>query len=103
LKKERAGNDQILSEVLVTLSLQNQTAELNEGRGLGWEVWKMDRDDLMGHVGFTGTGLWLAPHYDFYCIALTNHVHLNRDERSAQAIRAIHRNVLHLVGAAFTG
>lgn len=101
LKKGRAGNDQILSEALVTASLQNKTARLNEGRGLGWEVWEMEKYDLMGHVGFTGTGLWLAPHHNFYCIILTNRVHPSR-ERAAQAIRAIRRNVLQLVCAAFT-
>jgi CubicO group peptidase (beta-lactamase class C family) len=102
LQKGRAGNDRILSEALVTASLQKKTAGLNEDRGLGWEVWGMEKYTLMGHVGFTGTGLWLAPCHDFYCIVLTNRVHPSR-ERTAQAIRAIRHNVLQLVCAAFTG
>ncbi len=43
-------------------------------------------DDAIGHLGFTGTSIWLVPSWDLVAVLLTNRLH-PRDERSA--IRAL--------------
>lgn len=54
-------------------------------RGLGWEIdppFVSNRDELppvgaCGHMGFTGTALWIDPVTGTYIIVLTNRVHPN--------------------------
>lgn len=60
----------ILKEHLVTQSLLNHTSHLNETRGLGWDFFSTDlrENEIIGHLGFTGTSIWLDPEKEVYCI-----------------------------------
>lgn len=54
-------------------------------RGLGWDkqsAYSSNRGEFFssaafGHGGFTGTVLWIDPHYDLFFIFLSNRVHPN--------------------------
>ncbi len=86
----------IISEQLITQSFKNYTNHLNEPRGLGWDFFSTDlrENELIGHLGFTGTSIWFDPINDRYCIFLTNRVHPSRE---SLFIRRIRNSVLNNV------
>ena len=57
-------------------------------RGLGWDkpalgdyknTAKYSSNETFGHLGFTGTAIWVDPKYDLIYIFLSNRVHPNRE------------------------
>lgn len=81
----------ILSPALVEAATRDWTAQLGVSRGLGWvkpptfprsgdEAGPFSGGDFLssrayGHVGFTGTSLWIDPEYGLAMILLTNRLH----------------------------
>jgi beta-N-acetylhexosaminidase len=65
-------------------------------RALGWDTPSDEGSsagDLFsrrsfGHVGFTGTSLWIDPERDLFLILLTNRVHPSRESEGIRAARA---------------
>jgi CubicO group peptidase (beta-lactamase class C family) len=59
----------------------NETAGLNDARGLGWQMGtgsamtEMLSPGNFGHTGFTGTSVWVDPDRDKIMVLLTNRVH----------------------------
>jgi len=51
------------------------------------------REHAIGHLGFTGTSLWLDPPRRRWVALLTNRVHPTRGAGSADAIKALRRSV----------
>jgi serine-type D-Ala-D-Ala carboxypeptidase len=86
----------IISGQLMTQSMINHTNHLNEPRGLGWDFFSTDlrENEIIGHLGFTGTSLWFDPKKERYCIFLTNRVHPSRE---SLFIREIRTSVLNKV------
>lgn len=59
---------------------------------------RMSRTETVGHLGFTGTSIWLDRSRDLSVVLLTNRVHPHRDEsRIRQLRRALHDEVVALV------
>jgi CubicO group peptidase (beta-lactamase class C family) len=65
-------------------------------RALGWAMadgqWGSGRflsDEAFGHVGYTGTSLWIDPDRDMFVILLTNRVHEPRARRPEKVIADI--------------
>lgn len=64
-----------------TPPVKNETAELNDARGLGWQMGtgsamtEMLSPGNFGHTGFTGTSVWIDPQRDKIMVLLTNRVH----------------------------
>ena len=79
----------IVSEQLIIQSMHNHTKGLNEARGLGWDFFSTDsrENEIIGHLGFTGTSIWLDPIKEMYCIFLTNRVHPSRESSHIRNIR----------------
>jgi CubicO group peptidase (beta-lactamase class C family) len=72
----------------------NQTPNLDQPRGLGWD--KPSQGSLAtsmlsrasyGHTGFTGTSLWIDPERDRIMVLLTNRVHPCAAPINMQAVR----------------
>jgi CubicO group peptidase (beta-lactamase class C family) len=85
-------NAELLPRALVDEATRNQTAGLNESRGLGWQI---SPAGMYGHTGFTGTSVWIDPERDRIMVLLTNRVHPCAAPNSMQRIRAeFHRLVL---------
>ncbi len=86
----------ILNEHFITYSMLNHTSHLNEPRGLGWDFFSTDlrENEIIGHLGFTGTSLWFDPLKEKYCIFLTNRIHPSRE---ALFIRKIRSSILNTV------
>ncbi|HEX3581596.1 MAG TPA: serine hydrolase domain-containing protein [Thermoanaerobaculia bacterium] len=64
-----------------TPPVKNETAGLNDARGLGWQMGtgsamtEMLSPGNFGHTGFTGTSVWIDPQRDKIMVLLTNRVH----------------------------
>ncbi|HET7563495.1 MAG TPA: serine hydrolase [Gemmatimonadaceae bacterium] len=65
-------------------------------RALGWAMadgqWgsgKYLSDDAFGHVGYTGTSLWIDPDREMFVILLTNRVHAPRALRPGKVIEDV--------------
>ncbi len=81
----------ILSPALVETATRDWTGQLGTSRGLGWvkppaslrsgdEAGPFSGGDFLsprafGHVGFTGTSVWIDPEYGLAMILLTNRLH----------------------------
>ena len=71
-------------------------------RGLGWDKPSEPSSSgryfslvSYGHLGFTGTSLWIDPEKSLFVILLTNRVHPSRENETIQAIRpAVHDAVV---------
>jgi CubicO group peptidase (beta-lactamase class C family) len=72
---------ELLPRDLVTEATRNQTANLDDARGLGWQLptnsaaTSMLSPSSYGHTGFTGTSVWIDPERDRIMVLLTNRVH----------------------------
>ncbi|MCU1347742.1 MAG: beta-lactamase [Acidobacteria bacterium] len=72
----------LVSRPLFELATRNHTPGLNENRGLGWQLrsdtnraTSMLSEGSFGHMGFTGTSVWIDPVRDRLLVLLTNRVH----------------------------
>lgn len=72
-------------------------------RGLGFALWSPDADassnplsqHAFGHLGFTGTSLWMDPERELVIALLTNDVYHGRASRGIGTLRvALHRAVV---------
>jgi CubicO group peptidase (beta-lactamase class C family) len=84
-----------------TPPVKNETAALNDARGLGWQMGtgsamtEMLSPGNFGHTGFTGTSVWIDPERDKIMVLLTNRVHPCAGPNSMLSIRgAFHRLAL---------
>jgi CubicO group peptidase (beta-lactamase class C family) len=86
------ANAELLPRTIVSEATRNQTAGLNESRGLGWLI---SPTGMYGHTGFTGTSVWIDPERDRIMVLLTNRVHPCAAANSMQRIRGeFHRLAL---------
>lgn len=99
-----ANQTQILAPETCLLFRKNLTENLNEARSLGFQL-AATKDstagnalapDSFGHLGFTGTSLWIEPSTERIFILLTNRTH-NRELPFAN-INAVRRR-FHTLGA----
>ncbi|MBF0558458.1 MAG: DUF1343 domain-containing protein [Nitrospirae bacterium] len=100
-----SGHVRILkaSEVEAMTVPQSPTGK-NAMRGLGWDIGPVlaaNRNELppvgsYGHLGYTGTSLWIDPVTDLYVIVLTNRVHPD----GKGDVKALRANIKALVADA---
>ena len=77
------GGARILSPRTIEMMTIPQSPGVRNARGLGWNVeapFASNRNELppagaFGHLGYTGTSLWIDPVTGIYVILLTNRVH----------------------------
>lgn len=92
-----AGGDGILAPATVTSMFSPQTYPAALPRGLGWRLGAplaSNRAALppvgaAGHLGYTGTGLWIDPVTGIYVVILSNRVHLEGGDATPLRARAI--------------
>src|SRR5207247_8054267 len=78
-------NAELLPRKIVEVATRNLTPNLEEGRGLGWQLTPSGE---YGHTGFTGTSLRIDPARDRIMVLLTNRVHPCAAPIAMQRIRA---------------
>jgi CubicO group peptidase (beta-lactamase class C family) len=78
-------------------------------RALGWAMadgqWGSGEylsDQAYGHVGYTGTSLWIDPARDMFVILLTNRVHAARARRPAKVIADVRADLSDAAALAVT-
>jgi CubicO group peptidase (beta-lactamase class C family) len=86
----------LLREASAAEAILNQTAGLNEDRGLGWALARTTGSagaalppDAFGHTGFTGSSVFADPHAGRVSVLLANRLH--PDARSAEEMIALRR------------
>lgn len=85
------------------------TTPVGDARALGWEVAAGERgageflsERAFGHVGFTGTSLWIDPARDLFVILLTNRVHAPRTRRAGVIIADVRHDIADAAALAVT-
>jgi CubicO group peptidase (beta-lactamase class C family) len=83
----RSGKTAPLREPETRLMTTCLTPGLNRRRAVGFMMHDSEApvgprysQDSFGHTGFTGTSVWVEPRRDLKVVALTNRVHLGREE-----------------------
>lgn len=99
------GDTRIVSEETVRLFTQRAAGS----RAFGWEMAEGRHGageylspTAYGHVGFTGTSLWIDPQRDMFVILLTNRVHAARVRRPATVISDIRADLSDAAALAVT-
>ncbi len=85
------------------------TTPVRDHRALGWEVAAGERgageylsDRAFGHVGYTGTSLWIDPEREMFVILLTNRVHAARARRPGIIIADVRHDLADAAALAVT-
>lgn len=85
---------QILRADLARLSVTRQDHVSDSTRALGWDTpsdasssGRYFSDKSFGHLGFTGTSIWVDPTMDLIVVLLTNRVHPSRDNNRIREFR----------------
>ncbi len=83
----------------IRLMTRNYTEGKGQHRGLGFMISGPEdpAGDLMsaasfGHIGFTGTSMWIDPETSLYCVLLSNRIHPRRDNEKLDRVRHIFHN-----------
>ena len=84
------------ARIVADSTVQLFTTRAAGSRALGWAMadgqWGSGRylsDDAFGHVGYTGTSLWIDPDREMFVILLTNRVHAPRALRPGKVIEDV--------------
>lgn len=86
----------IFTEQTKRLSKQSYSKQLDEQRGLGWQLYSAPSfsgqylQDGFGHTGFTGTSIWISDEQQLAIILLTNRVHFGRSCQIQRFRRIVH-------------
>ena len=84
----------ILSQPETLRTFSTRSSVPNSSRALGWDTMlptsscgTLMSPSAIGHVGFTGTSLWIDWERDLYVVLLTNRVHPTRENNTIREIR----------------
>lgn len=111
LNNGMSGNARILKpETVEQMTIPHSPDGKTRLRGLGWDLEAplvSNRDSLapvgaFGHLGYTGTSLWIDPVTDRFVIILTNRLH-PRDSGNVKALRADIKAAVSAAAAPLTG
>ena len=93
-----------LKKYLVDLFTSKRRNPLKSDRALGWDTPSKNgkssagdyfSDGSYGHLGFTGTSLWIDPNQDIIIIFLTNRVHPSRYNKGIYKVRRqLHTSIM---------
>jgi CubicO group peptidase (beta-lactamase class C family) len=82
----------------------------NSAGATGWDVptessssGRYFSNTSFGHMGFTGTTLWIDPEKDLFVVFLTNRVHPTRANQQIRQVRpAVHDAIIESLGLALS-
>lgn len=92
----------VLSSRSVGMMSKDWTPNLDNHRGLGWDLIKNSHSSggvffsevAFGHTGFTGTSIWVDPKLKLGLALLTNRVHPTRENKQIIAFRPLLHNLV---------
>jgi beta-glucosidase-like glycosyl hydrolase/CubicO group peptidase (beta-lactamase class C family) len=96
------GTHRILKRSTIERFTQRAALVPESARALGWDTPSPPSSSgqyfsamSFGHLGFTGTSLWIDPEREIFVVLLTNRVHPTRDNRRIRDVRpAFHDAVM---------
>jgi CubicO group peptidase (beta-lactamase class C family) len=109
LLETAAGRRQWLPPALLRDSWQRCPAFPDSSRALGWDTPTPGRSSAgdyfsrqsIGHLGFTGTSLWIDREHQVTVVLCTNRVHPTRHTTGITRLRpAVHNHIMHALGVA---
>ena len=90
------GGDGLLSPELVRLFVSRQERTAGSSWGLGWDTPSAPSSSgtrfsplSFGHLGYTGTSLWIDPKSQLEVVLLSNRVHPTRQNNGIQTFRPL--------------
>ena len=97
-----AGRKGVFTQETARTFITRRTEIQGSSRALGWDTMLPTSScgtrmssRAFGHVGFTGTSLWIDPDRSVYVVLLTNRVHPNPDNQAIAHVRpAVHDAVM---------
>ena len=103
-----AGRSDFVPQKIVREFWTRDTTVADSTWALGWDTPSVERSsaghrlsrNAVGHLGFTGTSLWIEPESEIAISMLTNRVHPRRDN---QAIREFRPKIHDLIMEAING
>jgi len=99
--------DDYLQPKTVGMFFKKQSLVPGSTWALGWDTPSPNRSsagryfspDSVGHLGFTGTSLWMDLHHDVSVVFLTNRIHPSRQNTNIRAFRPqLHNLVMEQLG-----
>ena len=94
------GRTSILDRELVREFTRRQTQVPGSSWALGWDTPSAPSSsgnylspESFGHLGYTGTSLWIDPKRELEVVLLTNRVHLSRNNEAIRAFRPMIHNL----------
>ena len=101
------GHRRLLSRTIVE-EFTSKVATGNSASATGWDVPTESSSSgryfsfkSFGHIGFTGTTLWIDPEKDLFVILLTNRVNPTRSNQQIRQVRpAVHDAIIESLGLA---
>jgi CubicO group peptidase (beta-lactamase class C family) len=98
----RIGERQLIQAATLAEFTRPWPARHGAPRGLGWDKpsepsssGRYFSPSSYGHLGYTGTSLWIDPEKQIFIILLTNRIHPTRENNAIQAVRpAVHDAVV---------
>jgi CubicO group peptidase (beta-lactamase class C family) len=99
------GSHRILRRSTIERFTRRAGLAPDSSRALGWDrpsressAGRYFSDSSFGHLGFTGTSMWIDPVREIFVILLTNRVHPSRQNQQIRAARpAFHDAVMEAV------
>lgn len=97
-----------IDDALASAAIHEQVDDAGTRRGLGWSIKARQNsaagdhmsENAFGHLGFTGTSLWVDPQRELVVACLTNRVYPGRHQQGIHAFRRdIHDAIVQSVDA----
>jgi serine-type D-Ala-D-Ala carboxypeptidase len=97
------------TRIVSEATVRRFTTVVASHRALGWEVANQERGAgeylsprAYGHVGYTGTSLWIDPERQMFVLLLTNRVHAARARRPGTIIADVRHDLADAAALAVT-
>jgi CubicO group peptidase (beta-lactamase class C family) len=102
LRGGNADGRQLIQPATIQEFTRAYPAQQGSPRGLGWDKPSQPSSSgrhfspaSYGHMGYTGTSLWIDPEKELFVILLTNRIHPTRSNEAIKTIRpAVHDAVV---------
>ncbi len=104
-----AGRSDFIAQKVIQEFWRRDSAVRNSTWALGWDTPSLQNSSAghrfpstaVGHLGFTGTSLWIDPEREIAITLLSNRVHPRRDNQGIRDFRPrIHDLIMEALGAA---
>jgi CubicO group peptidase (beta-lactamase class C family) len=102
LEEGRAGSRQLIRSQTIGEFTRAYAAQQGSARGLGWDKPGAPSSSgrhfstaSFGHLGYTGTSLWIDPEKQLFVVLLTNRIHPARANDAIRTLRpALHDSIV---------